>query len=310
MVPPKKGTPTKGGRPRKSQTNVDEPLKARLERLRLDRNESQTAFAKKCKVTPTNMDLYLRGKVRPGFVVLSRIARETKVCLNWLVIGDGEPQYRGEAWKRSTFEEEFANRVQRRVDEAARHAPFRAGRTGPLIGEGWGWTVDAPGMLRDAIDREVVALRAWSEWEGGAGAADDCVSQIRERTKDSGILRRVDFLAAEGRTMPQPPPPRPNVLPAIWTPGVLARRQWDGGRPSSGIIYQIEISVNGGEWKPYGESVNPAFRIATRARPSGTKVHWRIRAVDLSDGAASGRATEWFQVQHPPPTAKAKRPSR
>jgi transcriptional regulator with XRE-family HTH domain len=136
----------------------------RLELVRLTRGESQTAFARQCGVTTTNMGKYLRGELQPGFDVLIRIAERTGVSLDWLLLGEGgtSPRHRGMTRTRASLEADLAVFLSRQLNDAVREGriprplPSRNSADAAPAPE---WGVNGRAVLSDAADRVVSAAR-------------------------------------------------------------------------------------------------------------------------------------------------------
>ncbi|AHG91863.1 helix-turn-helix domain protein [Gemmatirosa kalamazoonensis] len=167
---PKKNAPAQPG----EQINYPAAradLAHRLGRLRVDMGYTQTAFAKACGVTPTNMGKYLAGTMQPGFDLLVRIAERCRgVSVDWLLFGPGdEPRYRALSPTYGT-DEELAHGVAaylaREVSAALIAEPLPHGMPpgSPRC------VVNGAAALRDVAARQVDALRLRIEAERLADA--------------------------------------------------------------------------------------------------------------------------------------------
>ncbi len=171
MGSPKKGTadtarpqaPNPSGKRRGRPPTPREPSRharpehaafaARLGQVRRSFGQSQTAFAKRCHVTPTNIGKYLRAELQPGFDVLLRIGAHTGVSLEWLLLGEGgeEPVMRGQWRTEAGLEADVAARVAR--DAAQQLAPEYSEVTMDL---------DGARLLAAAAQQVAMNYRAWS----------------------------------------------------------------------------------------------------------------------------------------------------
>lgn len=132
----------------------------RLDQVRESVRESQTSFAQRCGVTTTNMGKYLRGELQPGFDVLVRIAEQTGVSLDWLLLGRGGTQARYDGQSRTNAE--LASDVARHVArEIAREQGqlCRCQLTESMI------RVDGARLLADVVQKEAGALAEWADGE-------------------------------------------------------------------------------------------------------------------------------------------------